>query len=81
MALHRHERIFIVFLLRHLLIGVAGALAFGMALLGLDLFNLRTLIVGSDEPVLFGLLLFFGLFVTFGSVAMGIGIMTIDSEE
>ena len=81
MGLHRHERIFIGFLLRHLLIGVAGALAFGTALLGLDLFNLRTLIVGSDQPVLFGLLLFFGLFVTFGSVAMGIGIMTIDSDE
>ena len=81
MGLRRHERVFIIFLLRHLLIGVAGALAFGTALLSLDLFSLRTLIFGSDEPFLFGLLLFFGLFVTFGSVAMGIGIMTIDNDE
>ena len=81
MGLHRHERLFLSFLLRHLLIGVAGALAFGLALLGLDLFDLRTLILGSDQPILFSLLLFFGLFVTFGSVAMGIGVMTIGDDD
>lgn len=81
MGLHRHERLFLTFLLRHLLIGVAGALTFGLALLGLDLFGLRTLILQSDQPFLFSLLLFFGLFVTFGSVAMGIGIMTIGDDD
>lgn len=81
MGLQRHERIFLGFLLRHLLIGVAGALAFGLALLGLNLFDLRTLILGSDQPVLFAGLLFFGLFVTFGSVAMGIGVMTIGEDD
>ena len=79
--MHRHERIFIRFLLRHLLIGIVGALAFGIALLGLDMFQIRTLILGSDQPVMFVLLLFFGLIVTFGSVAMGIGVMTIGDDN
>ena len=81
MGLHRHERLFLTFLLRHLLIGVAGAFIFGLTLLGLDLFDLRTLIFGSDQPLLYSLLLFFGLFVTFGSVAMGIGVMTIGDDD
>jgi hypothetical protein len=77
MPLLPHERTAIGFLLRHLAFGTAGGLAFGTALLALDFARLRTLIFGADQPLLWLFLMFFGLFVTFGSVGMGVGIMTI----
>ena len=77
MPLLPHERAAIGFLLRHLAFGCVGGLVFGGALLALDFAGLRTLIFSADEPLMWLLLMFFGLFVTFGSVGMGVGIMTI----
>ena len=79
--LQPHERHFIGFLLRHLVYGVTGGFVFGAALLAQDFANLRTLVFASEEPFLALFLLFFGLFVTFGSIGMGVGIMTIPHRD
>ncbi len=76
MALLRHEQAAISFLLRHLLVGALGALLFGSLVLVFDIGHLRTLAAETaDGPAFIGLF-FFGLIVTFGSIGMGIGIMT-----
>jgi hypothetical protein len=73
------EKTLILFLGRHLATGAVGALVFGGGLLVLDVANLRTLLGQSESGWIAMLLLFFGLFVTFGSVAMAIGIMSLGS--
>ena len=63
------------FLLGHLAVGIAGALVFGGLLLATNAFGLTDLLRGSDSGWLAGGLLFFGLVVTFGALAMAMGIM------
>ncbi len=75
MPLHPQERHAIAFLLRHLVYGLAGALTFGIGLLWFDVGGIGTLVLASEQWVLTLLLLFAGLFITFGSVAMGVGVM------
>lgn len=65
----------------HLVYGLAAGLTFGLALLGTNLGNLRTLLMESHSPVLGMILLFFGLFVTFGSVGMGVGVMSLARDD
>ncbi len=79
--LQPHERQALGFLLRHLCHGTVGGFVFGGMLLWLDFASLRTLIATSDNPLLYGFMLFFGLFVTFGSVGMGVGVMSLTDEE
>ncbi len=76
-----HEKTVVLFLLRHLALGASGGFAFGAVLLGLDFANLFTLIRQSEEPFLWLLMLFFGLFVTFGSAGMGVGIMSLAEDD
>ena len=76
-----HERHFIGFLLRHLVYGVTGGFVFGGILIAQDFGSIRTMAFASDEPFLWLFLLFFGLFVTFGSIGMAIGIMTIPDRD
>ncbi len=76
-----HERAALRFLLRHLVFGVAGGFAFGIALLATDTAHLRSLIAQSEEPLLWLLMMFFGLFITFGSVGMGVGIMSLGKDD
>ena len=76
-----HERHAIRFLLGHLLIGVAGGALFGGLLLASDLFGLRALVIGDDQGWLAALLLLFGLAVTFGSLAMGVGVMSLGRDK
>ena len=76
-----HERHAIFFLLRHLIYGTAGGIAFGTLLLVQDFAGLRSLIWTAETPWLWLLMLFFGLFITFGSIAMGIGIMSLGRDE
>ncbi len=75
MTLLRHERTAIVFLLRHLLVGIVGALLFGGLVLLFDIAHLRSLATESRDGLLTLVLFFFGLAVTFGSRAMAIGVM------
>jgi hypothetical protein len=63
------------FLLHHLVGGVLGAVVFMGLILAFDLAGLRGLILESEHGVLAGLLLLFGLVITFGSVAMAAAIM------
>lgn len=65
----------IKFLALHLACGVTAALVFGSAILASDLSHIRTLALDSPHPVLILVLMYFGLAVTFGSAAMGVGIM------
>ncbi len=68
-------KVMLKFLGLHLACGVAAALIFGTALLVSDLSHIRTLALESTHPVLILVLMYFGLMVTFGSLAMGVGIM------
>jgi hypothetical protein len=72
-------------LMRHMLLpALAGALA-GLAataaLLALDVGSLRTLILGSSQPVIAVGLLASGFVVTFGSAAIGTSIMSLADER
>jgi len=81
MSLLRHERDAITFLVRHLLVGVAGGLLFGGLMVAFDIGHLRTLAGESSSGMLSLGLLFFGLAVTFGSLAMGVAIMGQGADE
>lgn len=81
MALNTKEREALKFLGVHLVYGLAAALTFGIAVLVTNLGNLRTLAMDSSQPVSVLALFFFGLFITFGSVGMGVGIMSLARDE
>jgi len=74
------QRLFLAFLVRHLLGGVAAASAIVAGILATDLASLRTLAFADPMGWLALALLFAGLVVTFGSVAMGIGVMALGRE-
>ena len=65
----------IVFLLRHLAVGAGAGVLLGLLCLATDLGGLRGLLFGSGGGPLAVALFFFGLIVTFGSVAMGAAVM------
>ncbi|HIJ38731.1 MAG TPA: hypothetical protein HPP80_07515 [Rhodospirillaceae bacterium] len=81
MKLLRHERIALAFLVRHLVVGVVGGVVFGGLILYYDIAHLRSLATQSSSGFLTLGLLFFGLVVTFGSLGMGVGIMSQGNEE
>ncbi|HYH39711.1 MAG TPA: hypothetical protein VD860_15940 [Azospirillum sp.] len=73
----RKERDALLYLAKHLAAGVAAGLTFCAAMLALDVGGLRSLLVAADS-VGVGLYLFIGsICITFGSVAMGVGIMSL----
>lgn len=65
----------IVFLLRHLAVGAGAGVLLGVLCLAVDLAGLRVLLLGPGGGPLAVALFFFGLIVTFGSVAMGAAVM------
>lgn len=75
------EREPLVFLARHLCYGLAAGATFGGLVLATDLGHIRTMALDSAHPALVLILMFFGLFVTFGSVAMGVGIMGLGGDD
>lgn len=81
MALNKKEREVLRFLGVHLIYGLAAGVTFGVAVLLTNLGNLRTLALESAHPTMVLALFFFGLFVTFGSVGMGVGIMSMASDD
>jgi hypothetical protein len=81
-ALKSHEKDAILFLLRHLGFGTLGALVFGGTIVYTDLGGILTLARADEMGWLYIALLFFGLFVTCGSIGMGVGIMSVsDGRE
>lgn len=81
MSLPRHERDAILFMARHVAYGLAGALTFGIGLLWTDVGGLGTLALASENRAVTLLLLFGGLFVTFGGVAFGVGVMSLARDR
>lgn len=77
---HKHKNELLVFLAKHMIVGlIAGELILG-ALLFLDVGGLRSLIWSSSDRglALFMLILFFAL--TFGSLGMGAGVVGLVGE-
>jgi len=69
------------FLLKHLCSGALGGIVLGGLLLAGDVAQLKTMIFASPDRHLFLFMLFFGLFLTFGSVGMAVGIMQLGEER
>lgn len=81
MALSSKEKQVLKSLGAHLVYGLAAGLTFGLAVLYTNLGNLRTLAMQSSSPALVLTLLFFSLFITFGSVGLGVGIMGLARDD
>jgi hypothetical protein len=77
----RSHRPLLAFLLKHLIAGSLGALVLGGLMLWFDLGGLGTMIFASADRELFLFLLFFGLWITFGSIAMAVGVMQLGEER
>ncbi len=75
------QRQAIRFLIGHLLFGSAAGVIFGGLLLWTDAAGLATMIFASPDWALALGLLFFGLFITFGSIGMAVGIMNLGEER
>lgn len=80
-ALNTKERQALRFLGMHLIYGLAAGLTFGLAVLYTNLGNLRTLTMESSSPALVLALFFFSLFITFGCVGMGVGVMSLARDN
>ena len=76
-----HERTALRFVFRHLATGLAAGALFGAAILASDLAGLRSLALNSEAPWLVFFLLFFGLFITFGSVSLAANLMMMGRDE
>ena len=81
MDLLPHQKKVLLFLGRHLVAGVFGGFLFGALLLFYDIGGMWSMISASSDKWTFLFLLFFGLFVTFGSVGMAIGVMSLGEER
>ena len=75
-----HRR-FLIFLLQHLAYGTLGGVIFGLLILVFDIAGLWTMIAASPDRLLALILLFFGLFITFGSIGMAVGIMQLGEDR
>jgi hypothetical protein len=73
----REARSIVKFMIEHTAYGGFGALVFGALVLFFDIGGIYTLAMSSQDAPIFVFLLFFGLFVTFGGISLGIGIMTL----
>ena len=76
-----HHKPALAFLLRHLIVGTIAGFVLGGLLLWQDVAGLGTMIRQSPDGWLFAVMLFFGLFITFGSVAMAVGVMGLGKER
>ncbi len=79
--MHHEDKRFIVFLLRHCLFGCIGGVILGALVLWQDLHGIGTMIFASPDRELCLVLLFFGFFITFGSIGMAIGVMQLGEER
>lgn len=71
----------IAFLGRHLALGVAFGLTFAAGLILLDIAGLKTLLETTSDPFVAVALLYAFNALTFGSLAMGIAVMTLPMDE
>lgn len=73
----REARSIVRFMIEHTAYGGFGALVFGVLVLFFDIGGIYSLAMSSRDAPIFIFLLFFGLFVTFGGISLGIGIMSL----
>ena len=76
-----NDRTALRFVMRHLAMGLGAGALFGAAILAVDLAGLRSLAMRSDAPWLVFFLLFFGLFITFGSVSLAANLMLLERGD
>jgi hypothetical protein len=76
-----NDRTALRFVIRHLAMGLGAGALFGAAILASDLAGLRSLALASEAPWLVIALLFFGLFITFGSVSLAANLMLLERGE
>ncbi|WP_249209241.1 hypothetical protein [Magnetospirillum sulfuroxidans] len=81
MALNLKEKEALKFLGTHLFYGLSAGATFGSMVLATNMGNIWTLATQSSHPITVLVLFFFGLFVTFGSVGMGVGIMSLARDD
>ncbi|MBI5162495.1 MAG: hypothetical protein HY985_01185 [Magnetospirillum sp.] len=79
--MQRSDKEALRYLAAHLVYGLVAGLTFGIAVLATNLGNLRTLAMESANPVAVLALFFFGLLITFGSVGMGVGVMSMARDD
>jgi len=79
--LSKNDRTALRFVARHLAMGLGAGALFGIAILAADLAGLRSLAMSSDAPWLVIALLFFGLFITFGSVSLAANLMLLERGD
>ena len=80
MSIPPPHRDIVVYLVKHLICGTVGASVLGALLLWFDFAKLATLIFASPDKLMFLLMLFSGLFLTFGSIAVALGVMQLGEE-
>lgn len=81
MPLHRKEKEALTFLATHLFYGLAAGATFGIMVLATNMGNIWTLARESSHSVTVIILFFFGLLITFGSVGMVVGIMSLGRDD
>ena len=79
--LNTQDKTVLRFVARHLATGLGAGALFGGIILAADLASLRSLAMSSDAPWLVIFLLFFGLFITFGSVSLAANLMLLERGE
>lgn len=79
--LSQNDKTALRFVARHLAMGLAAGALFGAVILAADFAGLRRLAFSSEAPWLVIFLLFFGLFVTFGSVSLAANLMLLERGD
>jgi len=75
------EKHALYFLLTHLFYGSVVGFIIGWMIIRFDFRGIGSMIDKSPDGWLWMILMFFGLFVTFGSIGMGVGIMSLGEER
>lgn len=74
------EKHAILFLLKHLATGAVGAIVLATGILVLNVAGIGELVANSEHGVIAVIMLYASLILTFGSVAMGIGVMALNED-
>lgn len=74
------EKHAILFLLKHLVTGAVGAIVLATGILVLNVAGIGELVANSEHGVIAVIMLYASLILTFGSVAMGIGVMALNED-
>jgi hypothetical protein len=74
------EKHAVLFLLKHLATGAVGAIITASGILLLDVAGIGGLVSNSEHGAVAVAMLYVSLILTFGSVAMGIGIMALNED-